>query len=57
MGSVLRVWLLGLLGVAAWVLGALGPQPARGRNHVNRTPLFPKERPPRARVICPGRRP
>ena len=30
MGSVLRVWLLGLLCVAAWVLGTLGPQPARG---------------------------
>jgi hypothetical protein len=30
MGSVLRVWLLGLLCVAAWVLGSLEPQPARG---------------------------
>jgi len=30
MGSMLRVWLLGLLCVAAWVLGSLGPQPARG---------------------------
>ena len=34
-----------------------GQRLARGRNRVNRAPLFPKERPPRARVICPGRRP